>query len=340
MRTFHHAALASTGVYVPEIERSNDALIAQLGDAHRETIEKLEHGSGITRRFVAPDDWATSDLAVAAGRDALERAGLAPSDLDLILVGTDSPDYVTPATSVIVQHKLGAHRAGTFDVGCACASFPTAIAAAAGMIASSPGIERVLVIGAYLMRRLADPRDPISFFYGDGAGAAVLVRSDEPGFLASAFRADGRYARSWMIASGGTAEPASEQSVREGRTQVRLHEPYPRAVNDEGWPAIVRDVTARASLAIADVDCFVFTQVRRGTIEHVMRELGAPIEKAPRIMDRWGYTGSACIPMALHDAVGTGHVAVGDHVVLVGSGVGYNQAGVALRVTSALAGAR
>lgn len=142
-----------------------------------------------------------------------------------------------------------------------------------------------------------------------------------------------------MIASGGTVEPASEASVRAGRTQVRLLEPYPHAVNDEGWPSVVREVTARASLSLDDVGCFVFTQVRKGTIVRVMETLGQPVDKAAMIMERWGYTGSACIPMALHDAVVSGRLAIGDHVVLVGSGVGYNQAGVALRVTPALAGA-
>jgi 3-oxoacyl-[acyl-carrier-protein] synthase-3 len=334
-----HAAIVSTGMFVPEKELSNADLVSRLGPEHAEFLAKLERNTGIQRRFVAPESWSTSDLAVPAAKQALERAGLAAADIDLIVLGTDSPDFITPATSVVVQHKLGATKAGTFDVGCACASFPTALAAAAGIIATSPGIDNVLVIGAYMMRKLSDPKDPVSFFYGDGAGAAVVRVSDEPGFVASAYRADGSYARKWCIASGGTVEPASEDSVRAGRTQVRMVENYPRQINDEGWPAVVRDVTTRAGWKIQDVDLFVFTQVRKMTIEFVMNVLEAPVEKAHFIMQKWGYTGSACIPMALHDAIETGRVKVGDKVVLVGSGVGHNQAGAAITITDALKGA-
>ncbi len=95
-----------------------------------EFVDKMEASSGIRCRWHAPEDWATSDVALPAARQALERAGVAPEDVDLIILGTDSPDYITPATSVVLQHKLGAKRAGTFDVGCACASFPTGLATA------------------------------------------------------------------------------------------------------------------------------------------------------------------------------------------------------------------
>lgn len=336
----NHAVLVSTGMYLPEKVLTNAELIARVGEQHREYLEKMERSTAIKQRYVAPDDWATSDLALPAAKQALERAGLRPEDIDLIVLGTDSPDYITPCTSVVVQQKLGATKAGTFDVGCACASFPTAIASAAGIIATSPGIDNVLVIGVYMMRKLADAKDPVSFFYGDGAGAAVLKRSESRGYLASAYRADGSYAKKWVIASGGTVEPASEESVRAGRTNVRMIEGYPRIVNEEGWPAVSRQVIERAKLTIPEVDHFIFTQVRKLTIETVMKTLEAPIEKAHFIMEKWGYTGSACIPMALHDAVEGGKIKVGDKLLLVGSGVGHNQAGVLLEITKDLVGAK
>jgi 3-oxoacyl-[acyl-carrier-protein] synthase-3 len=296
----------------------------------------MEAATGILTRWYAPDDWATSDMAVRAATQACKRAGVAPSDVDMILVGTDSPDYVTPATSVIVQHKLGASRAGTFDVGCACASFPTALASASGLIATNDWIKNVLVVGAYMMHRLADPEDPAIFFYGDGAGAALLQPSDQPGLLASAFRADGAYAKHWAIHSGGTVEPATEASVREGRTKVRMLEKYPPAINDEGWPAVVRMVAERNLVRVEDIDLIVFTQVRKRTIEKAMGVLGLPMSRTHTVMEKWGYTGSACIPMALHDAIVEGRARPGQLVVLVGSGVGYNQAGIALRITDEL----
>ena len=185
------ARIATTGRYLPERQISNDVLRARFDARIPEFVNKMEESSGIRSRWYAPDDWATSDLALPAARQALERAGKTADDVDLIIVGTDSPDYVTPATSVVLQHKLGAKRAGTFDVGCACASFPTGISAGAGIIATNPSINTVLVVGVYLMQRLADPNDPMVFFYGDGAGAVVLEASDTPGFIGAAFQADG-----------------------------------------------------------------------------------------------------------------------------------------------------
>jgi 3-oxoacyl-[acyl-carrier-protein] synthase-3 len=331
------AVLRSTGLHVPTREVSNDELRARFRATAPEVVGKFEKSTGIFTRYHAPEDWATSDLAVAAAKQALERASLQPRDLDLVIVGTDSPDYITPSTSVVVQHKLGATRAGTFDVGCACASFPTALAAAAGMMSISPAIANVLVIGAYLMHKLADPMDPVGFFYGDGAGAAVLQAGEAPGLFGVATRADGAYAKSWLIASGGTAEPATEASVREGRTQVKMVARYPPEINDDGWPALVRKLAEDTGFAVGDIDRVLFTQVRRATIELVMDRLALPMERTHMVMDKWGYTGSACIPMALHDAIEKGIVLPGQLVVLVGSGVGYNQAAVAIRVTDALA---
>jgi len=325
------ARIVSTGSYLPEIEVSNDELrrrFAHLPDF----IDKMEASTGIRRRWYAPENWAASDLAVRAARQALERAGRAPQDVDLLLVGTDSPDFITPATSVVVQHKLGAMNAGTFDIGCACASFPTGLATAAGWIAINPAIRTVLVIGVYLMHKLADPTDPMVFFYGDGASAALLEAGNEPGFVSAAAQADGSYHRHWGIYAGGTAEPASEVAVREGRTRVRLIERYPPEVNHEGWPRLARALAKNGGFALSELDLVIFTQVRKPSIELVMAELGLPMERTHTIMEDWGYTGSACLGMAFDDALARGKAKPGDLVAFVGSGVGYNQAGAAFRL--------
>lgn len=334
-----HAAIASTGIHVPPIEVPNAELDARFATTAPDFVAKIAPKSGIRTRWYAPEGWATSDLAVEAGKAALARLGMGPEELDLIIVGTDSPDYITPSTSVVVQRKLGATRAGTFDVGCACASFPTALATAAGLIATQPHLQRVLVIGAYMMRKLADPSDPMIFLYGDGAGAAVLVPSEERGILSSSFRADGSLAEDWCIAAGGTREPITKAAIDAGRHVVRMNKKYPPEVNEEGWPWLVWRLAEQEGFALSDVDAFIFTQVRKRTIEKVMNRLEQPLEKAPMIMDKWGYTGSACLPMALHDAIERGQVGVGSLVVLVGSGVGYNQAATAIRLTDALVGA-
>jgi 3-oxoacyl-[acyl-carrier-protein] synthase III len=326
-----YATIVSTGRYLPEREITNDELRRRFPGSV-EFVDKMEAGSGIRKRWWAPENWTTSDIALPAARQALERAGRWPEDVDLIVLGTDSPDFVTPATSVVVQQKLGAVNAGTFDVGCACASFPTGLAAASGILATNPGIKTVLVLGVYMMHKLAPEDDPMVFFYGDGAGAAVVEPSNEPGVLGSAFQADGRYARYWGIFSGGTAEPASAESVAADRTRVKMVERYPPEINHEGWPRLVRRLAKDTGFSVPDIDFTIFTQVRKPSIELVMSELGLPMEKTHTVMEEWGYTGSACIPMALDDALQKERIASGDLVVLVGSGVGYNQAAVALRM--------
>jgi 3-oxoacyl-[acyl-carrier-protein] synthase-3 len=325
------ASIVSTGRYIPEIEVSNDELRERF--AHiPDFVDKMEESSSIRTRWWAPDDWAASDVALPAARQALERAGRAPEEVDLIILGTDSPDYITPATSVVLQHKLGAKAAGTFDVGCACASFPTGLAIAAGLIASNPKLKTVLVVGVYTMHMLASPDDPMIFFYGDGAGAAVLEPEVDPGFVSSAQIADGAYHAHWGIYAGATYEPATEEAVREGRTAVRMIERYPPEVNHEGWPRLVRMLAANGNFEVPEIDFTIFTQVRKPSIELVMDELGLPMERTHTVMEKWGYTGSACVPIAFDDAVQQGKLRPGDLVVFVGSGVGYNQAAAAFRM--------
>jgi len=325
-----YASIVSTGRYLPEIEVGNDLLRERF--AHLpEFVDKMEASSGIRCRWHAPDDWATSDVALPAARQAIERAGLGPEDVDLIILGTDSPDYITPATSVVLQHKLGAKRAGTFDIGCACASFPTGLATAAGLIATNAAINNVLVVGVYLMHKLAAADDPMVFFYGDGAGAAVLKPADTPGFMNAAFLADGFYHKHWGIYSGGTYEPASQESVKAGRTTVKINDRYPPEINHEGWPRLVRNLAKEGGFAVGDIDFIIFTQVRKPSIELVMGDLGLPMERTHTVMEEWGYTGSACIPMALDSAMEQGRIGKGALVVFVGSGVGYNQAATAFR---------
>jgi 3-oxoacyl-[acyl-carrier-protein] synthase-3 len=321
-----NATIIASGCYVPPIERSNAAMRERFG----EVIDKFQASSSIKTRWYAPDDWATSDLAVEAGKAALQDAGLQAADLDMILLGTDSPDYITPATSVVVQHKLGATNAGTFDIGCACASFPTGLNTAAGLMMANPHLKYVMVIGAYMIHKLSDwQNDVISFFYGDGAGAVILAASEKPGFVSSTFFADGSYHKNWGIYSGGTYEPATVESVQAGRTQVRLVTPFPATVNNEGWPKRMQELAKNGNFDLQDIDMTLYTQVRLNSIQLVQETLGLSIEKAHWVMDKWGYTGSACIPMAFDDARKQGKIKSGDLVAFIGSGVGYNQAGSA-----------
>jgi 3-oxoacyl-[acyl-carrier-protein] synthase-3 len=332
------AQIVSTARYLPERVVTNaeiKARLAALSDPKIDPniVDKYASGTGIMQRFQVPDDWATSDLALPAAVEALKRAGRKPGDVDLIIVGTDTPDYITPDTSVVLQHKIGAKNAGTFDVGCACASFPASLAISSGLIATNAALKTVLVIGVYLMHRLSNPNDPVSFFYGDGAGAAVLEGGDSQGFVGAAFQADGAYASYWGIYAGGTVEPASVEAVKAGRTQVHRIHNFTPDVNEEGWPRLFKRLAAENGFTADEVDQLLFTQINKRSIEIASERCGVPMSKCHTIMEKYGYTGSACIPMALDDAIELGKIKRGDLVVMIGSGVGYNMAAAAIRMT-------
>jgi 3-oxoacyl-[acyl-carrier-protein] synthase III len=328
------AQIVATARYLPERAVTNAELkerFTPLGHAH--VIDKLTASTGITRRFWGPGDWATSDLALPAAREALKRAGRRPEDLDMVIVGTTSPDYITPDTSVVLQYKLGAKNAGTFGVGCACATFPVAIAVGSGMIAANPTMKTILVTGVDMIHKLTDANDPTCFLWGDGAGAVVLESGDAQGFVGAAFQADGAYASDWGIFAGGTVEPASVEAVKAGRTRMREVHNFPADVNAEGWPRLFRRLAGENGFTADDVDQLLFTQISKPSIVTAAERCNVPMEKCHTIMDKYGYTGSACIPMALDDAIELGKVKRGDLVVMISSGFGYNHAAAAVRMS-------
>lgn len=327
-----YAAVLGTGSYVPDRVVTNHELEELLG----EPVDAwLRANVGIAERRVMADDQVTSDLCVAAARRALERAGTAAGELDLVIVASDTPDYLSPGTASVVQHKLGAHRAGTFDVNCACASWVTALDVGAKAIVADADYRRVLVIGAYAMTRFLDWNDKrTATLFADGAGAVVLGASERPGILAAKLAAVGEYHDALGIYTGGAARPATAEAVAaHGPPHVQFVRRFPATFNTERWPELVRATLTKAGLGLDDVSLFVFTQLNLRTIEAVMDVLGQPRTKAHWIMDKWGYTGSACVPMALDDAVAQGRIAAGDLVVLCASGGGIAMAAAAIRWT-------
>ena len=289
---------------------------------------------GIKERHICATAESTADLAEAASRNALDAAGIMAADLDLIILATDTPEHLSPATSVVVQDRIGATNAGTFDVNCACAGFVTALDIASKYLVSDPAYKNILVIGAYAMSKYIDWHDKkTATIFADGAGAVVLQANDkDPGFLSSKLVADGSFSDYMGIYAGGTRTPATDDVVREGLwTKVRFARKYPPEVNIEGWPRIIGDVLTKCELAVNDVSLFLFTQVNLSTIREVMKILDVSMDRTHTIMGKWGYTGSACIPMVLDDAVHEGKVKRGDNIVMCASGGGLNMACVAFR---------
>ncbi len=329
------AIITGTGHAVPSRVVTNAELSAQLG----EDIHPFVSGVlGIDERRWCTENESTADLAERAGYAALHAAGLSAEDIDLLIVATDTPEYVSPATSSVVQGRLGCTRAGTFDVNAGCAGFVTALDVAWKYLRADERYRRVLVIGAYVMSRWLDQHDKKTVtIFADGAGAVVLERDAQDGILASELYADGSLAGDMGIYAGAAREPITEAVLRDGtNNRLRFVRKYPASINEEGWPRIVRSVLSRSDATTDDVQLWLWTQVNRATIEQVMGTLGQPMERAHTVMHKWGYTGSACLPMALDDAVQAGRLHDGDLVVFTGSGAGLAMGSLAMRWRASL----
>ncbi len=316
------AQILSTGRYIPEKVITNDDLNAMLGENVGDWLVK---NVGIESRHVMSDDQTTSDMIVAAAEQALARAGLTAADLNLILVATDTPDYISPATASVVQSKLGATNAGTFDVNCACAAWVTALDMAARYIATDSDYQRILVSSGYGMTKFVDWTDKYTAtLFADGAAAVIVGAGDTPGYLSGKLSAAGDYHDALGIYTGGTYRPATPEVVAElGKPRVEFVRRFPATFNSDNWPRIIEAVCAKAGVTVNDVDFFLFTQLNLRTIEFVMDNLSQPMSKTHWIMDKWGYLGSACIPAALDDALEQGKgPQPGDLVVFCATGGG------------------
>jgi 3-oxoacyl-[acyl-carrier-protein] synthase-3 len=320
------AQIISTGSYVPERVVTNAEMDAVLGEP---VDQWLVENVGIReRRMMAPDQ-TTSDLIVEACRNALERAGVDPQELDMIIVSTDTPDYLSPSTSVVVQHKLGAVNAAVYDVNSACAGWVTALDQGARYLATDADLRYVLVAGGYGMSRFLDWTDKRTVtLFADGAGAALLAPGAEPGFLATNLMAMGEFHDSLGIYTGGAYRPCTPEVLAEyGPPKVQFVKKFPKTFNTEHWPKLVGGALRKAGLSPDDVDLYLFTQLNLRTIEATMQILGQPMEKTHWVMHKWGYTGSPCVVMALDDAINQGKgPQAGDIILFCASGGGITMA--------------
>jgi 3-oxoacyl-[acyl-carrier-protein] synthase-3 len=327
-----NAKIIGTGISVPEKVLNNKDLSEMLGE---DITEFVSQNLGIEERRVLAEDESAADIATRAAENALKNAGISAEDLDLIILATDTPEYISPATSVVVQHRIGAKRAGTFDTNCACAGFVTALDTATKYIIADENYKNVLVIGVYAMTKFLDwTEKKTATIFADGAGTIVLQadESGESGVLASKLEAMGEYNDFLGIFAGGSKYPINAAELENGyRNKVRFAKRTPPEINFEGWQRIVKELLNRARLTLEDVDLFLWTQVNLSTIKEVMKALDQSMEKTHTIMQKWGYTGSACIPMVLHDAIEHGKLKRGDIIVFCASGGGINMAAMVFR---------
>ncbi|MBA2408492.1 MAG: ketoacyl-ACP synthase III [Gammaproteobacteria bacterium] len=300
-----HPQLISTGSYVPKRVVTNAEVDALMGES---TSEWLIANVGIRERRWMAAEQTTSDLIVQAAQRAMERAGITAQDLDLLIVSTDTPDYLSPSTSVVVQHKLGAAQAGCYDVNSACAGWVTALDQGARYLLTEPKARYVLVAGGYGISRFIDVKDKkTANLFADGAGAAVLGVGDAPGWLGSNLLAVGNFHDALGIYSGGAFRPCTPDNLRTyGPPKVEFVRKFPKTFNAEYWPKLIWGALEKAGLTFDDVELYLFTQLNLRTIEQMMGTLGQPLSKTHWVMDKWGYTGSPCVVMALDDAIAQG----------------------------------
>lgn len=322
------AKIAGVGIYLPKEQITN----AELGRIMNYDVDGYLEEKGIGVRHRAAPEEATSDMAVQAARQALERAGLKPKDVDLIILATDTPDYVTPPTSAIIQHRLGATRAGSFDINAACTDETIALAIGSHYIMLDPGIEHVLVIGAYGMTRWLDwspyqesASKMLAMLFSDGAGALVLGPAKEPGYLSSRMMTEGSFWDTYGIYLG-TARPPDLEMIQEKKHYLRFHENghrVPPDFNTARWPRLLRETLERAGYGPQDLKLVLMNQVERGAVRATLGELGLPLERTHWVADRLGYAGSASVFMALYDALEQGKLKRGDLVAFCTSGAGF-----------------
>jgi len=318
MSSQRHATVAGLGSVLPERIVPN-AEFERYVDTSDEWIRER---TGIRERHFAADEQTTSDLALQASRIALEAANVSPEQIDLIVCATLSPDTPIPSTAVWVQRKLEISAPG-FDVNAACAGFSYAMSTATAFIESGHA-ETILVLGAEVLSRTIDLYDrSVCILFGDGAGALVLRRSEEPGVLGSVLGADGTAAEILLIPAGGTARPASHETVDARDHSIRMpngREVFKRAVVE--MSAACRQLLEKSGFTADDVDLLIPHQANARIMVAVADRLGVPMERAVVDVESVGNTSAASIPIALDRAWRAGRVHRGDLVLMTSFGAG------------------
>lgn len=312
--------ILGTGRYVPPKVVTNAEIEARVAT----TDGWIRQHTGIERRHVAASGEVTSDMAAAAGRAAIEAAGLTVADLDMIILATVSGDTPMPATAVHVQQKLGADLIPAFDVAASFAGFLYAMTIADQFIAAGTA-KTILVVGADALSRLVDPADRATVpLFGDGAGAVVLgpAGDDGRGILSSKIHADGTMAKLLEIPGGGSAEPLTADKLAQKRHTIRMEGHDLFAITVRHLTSYSMQALKAAGLTSAELDWVVPLQANHNIVEKISQRLGYPRSKFIENVAEQGNTSSASIPIALDEAVRDGRIKPGQTVLLCALGAG------------------
>jgi 3-oxoacyl-[acyl-carrier-protein] synthase-3 len=324
------AQLASTGRAVPSKVLTNHDFVALGVDTSHEWIVER---TGIVQRHIAQNGETTCSLAAEASRVAMQRAGVQPGELDVIILSTATPDRLLPATAVDIQAELGATRASAFDLSAACSGWLYGLTVGEGLMMSTAA-ETVLVIGSEKMSSIVDWRDRSTcVLFGDGAGATILRRSrHHKGILSTFMRSDGTLAELLYRPAGGATLPMTEAVLTD-----RSH--FVKMAGREVFKAAVRSMAEAADRALdgarltgKDIDLLIPHQANVRIIEATAKHAGIPMDKVYVNVDRFGNTSSASIPIALDEAIQRGRVGDGSIVLMVAFGAGFTWASMVVRL--------
>ncbi len=310
--------ITGLGVHLPERVLTNQDLERMVETSDEWITER----TGIKeRRIVAPDE-AASDIALPAARRALAQARVTPEELDGVVVGTTTPDMFFPTTATVVAERLGAKQAAAHDLLAACSGFVYGLAHAYGAVSSGLS-EKTLVVGAEALSKVVNWADRgTCILFGDGAGAAVVERVEEGGFLGFDLGADGSGGEDLFVAAGGSRAPASAETVAGDMHTIVMHGQEVFRFATRILVASARKLLEECGASVDDVDLYVPHQANKRIIDHAARILGLPREKVFVNIDRYGNTSSASIPLCLVEALDAGLIRNGTRVFMSGVGAG------------------
>jgi len=308
------ATIIGVGSCVPEKIVTNDDLAKSIETSD----EWIRTRTGIKERRVADDGTSTSDLAIVAAEKALKSSKLSPEDLDLIIVGTTSPDYLFPSVACLLQNKLEAKKAAAFDVSAACSGFNYALTVASSFIENGTH-KNILVVGADTLTKYLNWKDRgTCILFGDGAGAVVLTASDDgSGILSNWLKAEGRLGDRLIMPGGGSRDPEQKNTrfiTMDGKEVFKF---AVRVLEESIYESL-----KPAKLSVKDIDLLIHHQANDRIINHVIKKMGLPKEKVYVNLQKYGNTSAASIPLALDEAVSDGKINKGNIVVLAGFGAG------------------
>ena len=321
--------ITSLATYVPPRLLTN----ADLEKMVETSDEWILQRTGIRERHIVDPGVATSDLGQAAAIKAIERAGLTPDDIGVIIVGTVTPDMLFPSTACLIQHKIGARRAWGFDLSAACSAFTYSLTTASQFVASGAH-DHALVVGADVMSSIIDYQDRSTcVLFGDGAGAVVVsaAADGEGQILDFEHEIDGSGGPALCMPAGGSLRPPSHETIDQRMHYVKQDGATVFKFAVRKTEEIARRVLERNGLTANDLDLFVSHQANRRIIQSATEKLGVDEEKVIINIERFGNTTAATIPLALNDAVCSGRLKKGDLVLLASVGAGFTVGAVLLR---------